>query len=77
MSSVTCHVSGVNYHLSHVMCHMSHFFFSDKVVKPIGGGSVINGATPSSFMYKSPLLQKNLVIQVFIKFLTHDLEQIF
>ena len=37
-----------------VMCHTFSlfFFFSflDKVVELIGGGSVINGATPSSFM---------------------------
>ena len=30
--------------LSHVTCHI--FFSSDKVVKLIGGGSVINGAYP-------------------------------
>ena len=40
-------------HVSHVTCHMSHvtyiyfFFFFYKVVKLVGGGSVINGATPS------------------------------
>ena len=44
-----CHVSCVMCHVSHVMCQMSHFFFSDKVVKLSGGGSVINGAYPSSF----------------------------
>ena len=52
MSHVTCHVSHVTCHVSHVTCHMSLFyflFFSDKVVELIGGGSVINGATPSSF----------------------------
>ena len=52
MSCVMCHVSCVMCHVSHVTCpcHMSHFFsssfFSDKVVKLIGGGSVINGAYP-------------------------------
>ena len=49
-----CHVSRVTCHVSHVTCHMSRFFFffffsflfSDKVVKLIGGGSVINGGLP-------------------------------
>ena len=45
MSHVTCHMSCVMCHVSHVMCHM-HFFFSDKVAKLIGGGSVINRAYP-------------------------------
>ena len=37
------------------MCHMSCatifflIFFSDKALKLVGGGSVINGVTPSSF----------------------------
>ena len=59
----TCHVSHVKCHMS-VMCHMSsvtcqvsHVFFLSsfflniffyKVVKLVGGGSVINGATLSS-----------------------------
>ena len=42
MSHVTCHVSCVT-------CHIFFFSFSDKVVKPVYGGSVINRATPSSF----------------------------
>ena len=36
-------------HMSRVTCHVSLFFFflfSDKVVKLICGGSVINGAYP-------------------------------
>ena len=41
MSRVTCH-------MSHVTCNF-FFLFSDKVVELIRGGSVINGATPSSF----------------------------
>ena len=51
MSRVTCHVSRVMCHVSRVTCHMSHVFFFvffDKLVELIGGGSVINGATPSS-----------------------------
>ena len=46
MSRVTCHMSHVTCHVSHVTCHI---FFFDKVVKLIGEGFVINGATPSSF----------------------------
>ena len=55
VSCVMCHVSCVMCHVSRVTCHVSHitcqdflflFFFSDKVVKLIGGGSVINGAYP-------------------------------
>ena len=56
VSRVTCHVSHVMCHVSRVTCHVSHvtcnffsFFFSDKVVKLIGGGSVINGAYPVQF----------------------------
>ena len=45
MSRVTCHVSRrVTYHVSHVI--LFFFIFSDKVVKLIGGGYVINGANP-------------------------------
>ena len=36
-------------HVSRVTCFFFFFvFFLDKVVELIGGGSVINGATPSS-----------------------------
>ena len=50
VSHVTCHVPCVTCHMSRVTRHMSQFFFlfSDKVVKLIGGGSVINGPTLSS-----------------------------
>ena len=44
VSCVMCHVSHVTCHMSHVKCNKSHFFFSDKLVKLVGGGSVINGA---------------------------------
>ena len=52
----TGQMSCVKYHVSHVTCHMSYvqrrnflyIYFPDKVVKLVGGGSVINGATPSS-----------------------------
>ena len=48
VSCVTCHMSRVRYHVSHVTCHNIFFiyFFFYKVVKLIGGGSVINGAYP-------------------------------
>ena len=48
MSRVMCHVSCVTCHVSRIICHMS-LFFSEKGVKFIGGGSVINGAYPASF----------------------------
>ena len=40
MLHVTCHVSYVTCHMSHVTCH---FGGGGKLVKLIGGGSVING----------------------------------
>ena len=49
ISCVTCHVSRVTCHMSCVTCHFFCFFLFDKVVKLVVGGSVINGATPSSF----------------------------
>ena len=55
MSHVRCHVSRVTCHVSYVMCHMSRvrcnfLFFFEKEVKLVGGGSFINGATPSSLI---------------------------
>ena len=50
---VTCHVSHVMCHVSRVTCHNLFFFFSDKVLKLIGGGSVINGAYPVQFLNTS------------------------
>ena len=47
MSHVTCHVSHFTCHISRVICHTTHFFC--KMVKLVGGGSVINGATPFIF----------------------------
>ena len=51
MSHVISHKSHVTCHVSHVTCHVSHVIFLDKMMKLIGGGSVINGAyaTLSSF----------------------------
>ena len=58
VSCVMCHVSCVTCHVSRVTYHVSRFFiiffFSDKVVKLIGGGSVINGAYPVSFPHGRP-----------------------
>ena len=55
MLGVTCQLSLVRCHVSGVTCHnfFLFFFFSsffiDKVLELVGGGSFINGATPSSF----------------------------
>ena len=46
---VTCHVSYVMYPISCVTCPFFSSFF-EKVAKLGGGGSVINGATPFSFI---------------------------
>ena len=38
-------------HMSHVTCHVSHvtiFFYT--VMKQVVGGSIVNGATPSSLL---------------------------
>ena len=68
VSRVTCHVSHVTGHVSHVTCHMSCvtkyiYFFLEKKVKLVGGGSVIVGATPSSSYrgHKIVLLQLQLI----------------
>ena len=46
MSHVMCHVSHVTCHVSHVKFFVFFCCFFVKVVKLIGGGSVINGANP-------------------------------
>ena len=66
VSNVMCHVSRVTSHVSHVTCHKSIFFlffllFFDKVVKLVCVGSVIKGATPSSF-HNSPLLEITAIL---------------
>ena len=60
MSCVMRHISPVSSHMSRVMCQLQKiylyiyiiiiFFLSEKVVEQVGGGSVINEATPSSFV---------------------------
>ena len=50
MSRVMCHVVDVTCHVVDVTCHMFIFLFLlDTVVKVVGEGSFIKGATPSSF----------------------------
>ena len=49
MSHVTCPVSCVTCQVSGVTCHVELFIYLFyKVVELVGGGSVINGSTPSS-----------------------------
>ena len=75
MSQVTCHMSHITCPVSRVMCHMIRvtchmscvtcnlvLFIFYKVLKLIGGGSVVNGAYPSSFQVKAMLLQKFEVV---------------
>ena len=55
VSHVRCQMSGVRCHVSGVTCFFVFFFFFsssflDKVVKLVGGGSVINGALPVLFI---------------------------
>ena len=46
MSCVKCHMSDITCQVSHVRCQMYlfFFFFFDKVLELVGGGSVISGA---------------------------------
>ena len=63
MSHVMCDVSCVTFHMSH-FCS-SFLFSSDKVLKLVGGGSVINGATSSSFIYyESPACGPSLCVKM-------------
>ena len=49
---ITCHVTSVTCHVSHVTCHNFFIYFVlVKVLKLIGGGSVINGAYPVKFLH--------------------------
>ena len=45
---MSCHLSQVRFYVPGVMCHVSLFLFL--LVKLFCGRSVINGATPSSFL---------------------------
>ena len=42
-----------------VLALVSFLFLPDIVVNLVGGGSVINGATPSSFIYIQCVIAKN------------------
>ena len=75
MSCVTCHLSCVMYHVSRVTCDVSHFFSSffspDIVVELIGGGCVINGATPSSLDRLSTYISCILKLFLTLVYLYH------
>ena len=63
MSSVTCHVSHVIYHMSRITKYIYTFFL--KEVKLVGGGFVINRATPYSFFLFTFLQEfKNISLQL-------------
>ena len=47
MSHFTCQVSCASWHMSHVTCSLLFYLFFVKVVKLIGGGSVINRNRPT------------------------------
>ena len=50
MSGVTCHMSSVTFHVSYVTCHMPFNLGGGRfLVEPVVEGSVMNGATPSSY----------------------------
>ena len=54
LPTTMCHKSCASCHWSRVMCHILSFLiwiWIYKLVKLVGGGSVINGSTPSSFSW--------------------------
>ena len=57
-----CHISGVTCHVAGGRCHVSCvtflLFLLDKEVELVGGGSVINGSTPSSYYEATYFLKK-------------------
>ena len=50
ISHVMCHMSHVTFHISLVACKCFFFFFADKLVKLVIGGSAISRVYPSSFL---------------------------
>ena len=46
-----CDVSNVSCHMSQVICHKKYCNLLDEVVELVAGGSVINGATQSRFVF--------------------------
>ena len=47
---MSCHVSGVTCHMSNVTCHFFLQFFSYEVVKLDGGGFILAGPSPPTFI---------------------------
>ena len=68
MSCVTGHMSQDTGHVSCVLIYFNFFFFFqviDKVVELVSGGSVINGAKPSSFSVR---LQTGFLFGIGVRF---------
>ena len=67
-------MSGVSCVVSHVMCYMSGVtFFFGQSVEQVSQGSVINGATRSSFCilacsFKGGSIKKTLIVAMYIFF---------
>ena len=84
MSCVTCHVSRVTRHMSHVKYNIFLFIFLEKVLKLVGGGSVIKGATLTGLFpsgIRGPPLDYKIVKQkgntVFFFLVSYNTLQIF
>ena len=64
------HVSCVMCHVSHVRCQVSQYSLRNyyKVLQIVSGGSVINGADPSSFILISelPIKMKTFTLNFFL-----------
>ena len=73
LQHVTCHMSHVTCHMSCVTCHKC-FLCVEKVVKLIGGGSVINEPTPSSFQTKN---NKSMIFKFCLWYLTTTIFSLF
>ena len=72
------------HHTNHVSCFTCHYFYhifssSYKVLQLVGGGSVINGETPSSFLVMISGRSETLVLQLMVNskhiewIITHNL----
>ena len=48
---VTCHVTHVMCHMSYVTCNIFFIYFFCRLVKLVGGESVINGVYPSNYWH--------------------------
>ena len=69
---VMCHRSCVTFHMSRVTCPVSHVT-SHKVVKLVGGGSDIDGATPSGLFYWCSYLLVCLYSCLLVNLLAYNL----